>query len=105
MAFVADWGGLVEVKAEARWAVPGRPRRRASRPGSDPERTTFGLNLLEARLSQNRTQRDVAKAAGTTHQYVSLVERGRASLTYTSMTKLAKAVGRDVADLLKALSD
>ena len=77
-----------------------RPRRRSLKPGDDPERTTFGLNLLAARLAQNRTQRDVAKAAGTTHQYVSLVECGHASPTWNSMTKLAKAVGCEVANLL-----
>ncbi len=52
------------------------------------------------RLAQDRTQQDVAEAAGTTHQYVSRVEQGRAALTWASMTALAVALGCKVVDLL-----
>lgn len=71
-----------------------------AKPGSDPEWVLFGKNLQAIRLAQNRTQEDVAKAAGMTRQHIGRAETGRVNLTRTTMTKLAKALGISVSDLM-----
>jgi DNA-binding XRE family transcriptional regulator len=73
---------------------------------ADPEAARlaelFGRNLRDARAAARLTQAQLAERAGITQQYVSRVESGRQNLTLSTMTALARMVGRDVVSLLGA---
>lgn len=83
---------------------------RSSGPGAAPDRDdplteelrrNFGANLRAARLAAGMTQAQLAKGAGLTQQFVSLIESGRMNLTLSTMALLAKVLGREVAVMLK----
>lgn len=97
---------LNEMISEDISSVTRGPRRRAAKAENlntdqNNRLTMFGKNLQAARLSQNLTQREVAAIAGVKHQYISLVERGRANLTIDSMERLSAALGVEIADMLR----
>ena len=75
------------------------PRRRDAKLGDDPKLVEFGRRLKEARMARGLTQRDVAKVAGMTRQYVGRVEAGTVNLSHNSMVRFASALGVPVSDL------
>lgn len=56
----------------------------------------FGSSIRELRKRQRLTLRDLADLTGFSISFLSMVERGRSSLTLTSLYKLAKALEVDV---------
>lgn len=82
--------------------MPSRPRRRVLKghPAAPDIWVIFGRNLQSLRLSQERTQQNVADAAGLSREYVSLAETARANLTRDAMERLAAALGAPLSELL-----
>jgi len=57
--------------------------------------------LRDVRLSQGRSLRDVADAAGVDYAHLSKVERGQHALSVDTLYRLARALGlRELAKLL-----
>jgi transcriptional regulator with XRE-family HTH domain len=62
-------------------------------------------NLRRLRNSTGLSQEELADRAGLHRTYVSSVERGERNITLRTIFVLAKALGVDPADLLKAGND
>ena len=81
-------------------------RPRAAKPGqADPLpgdlQALFGQNLRVARVRQNKTQAELAEAAGLTSQYVSKIEDGKINVTLDTMKKLATVLHHNVSDMIR----
>lgn len=61
----------------------------------------FGRNFREARRAAKLSQQEVERLTGIPQHYVSTLERGRENPTLETMARLAEAVGKPLADLLK----
>lgn len=72
---------------------PSRPR----------ARLLFARNLREARLACGYSQEVLAERAELHRTYVGSVERGERNVSIDNMERLAKAVGRELRDLLTPL--
>jgi transcriptional regulator with XRE-family HTH domain len=70
-------------------------------PSGTELRRRFGANFREARQQAGLTQAQVAERIGGGRAYVGRVERGAHNITIETMAELARAVERDVADLLR----
>jgi len=103
MALTAYGCDLTEAGYEVCWLMSSRPRRRVSKvsKGDSDQRAIFGQNLQAARLAQNRTQQELASAAGISRQAVSLAESAQANITLDHMEHLARALGIELSDLLR----
>jgi len=64
----------------------------------------FGARLRELRLQKKLSQEDLAEASGLDRTYVSSCERGNRNISLLNISKLAKALGLDPAELLKKLT-
>jgi transcriptional regulator with XRE-family HTH domain len=60
----------------------------------------FGKRLRAIRLKNDLSQEDLAQRAGLHRTYISLIERGKQSVTLDSMEKLAVALGVSVKKLM-----
>jgi len=60
----------------------------------------IGKNIRKIREEAGMNQRELAKKAGISHQYISDVERGRATPSIAFLEKIAKALGVRLAILL-----
>jgi len=60
----------------------------------------FGQNLRSARVKQNKTQAELAEAAGLTPQYVSKIEDGKINVTLDTMKKLATVLHHTVSEMV-----
>lgn len=60
----------------------------------------FSARLRELRAAGGMTQADLAKAAGVTETYIGKLEAGRAAPGIDLVARLAKGLGKTVADLL-----
>ena len=67
----------------------------------ETEPAKLGRNLKRIRTEKGFTQADVADAVGVPCPYLSNIENGKVNPTLTTLTKLAKAVGVSVDELLK----
>ncbi len=81
-------------------------RPRAAKPGqAEPLpgdlQALFGQNLRIARVKQNKTQAELAEAAGLTPQYVSKIEDGKINVTLDTMKKLATVLHSNVSDMIR----
>lgn len=81
-------------------------RPRAAKPGqADPVpgdlQALFGQNLRVARVRQNKTQAELAEAAGLTPQYVSKIEDGKINVTLDTMKKLATVLHHNVSEMIR----
>lgn len=65
------------------------------------ESTKLGLNLKKVRTKKGISQGDIAKELGVSRGFVSTIENGKTNPTLATITKLTKAVGVSVNDLLK----
>jgi transcriptional regulator with XRE-family HTH domain len=65
------------------------------------ESTKLGLNLKKIRTKKKISQGDIAKELGVSRGFISTIENGKTNPTLATITKLAKAVGVSVNDLLK----
>ncbi len=62
---------------------------------------SFGSNFREARVAARMSQQDVERLTGIPQHYISTLERGRENPTLETMTRLAEAIGKPLADLLR----
>lgn len=67
-------------------------------PQSDGE--LFGARLRELREERGESQRSLADLTGSTHAYISQMERGLKVPTLTMIIRLAVALNCEVADLV-----
>jgi transcriptional regulator with XRE-family HTH domain len=59
-----------------------------------------GLRIRVWRVVHDRSQEDLARAAGVTRNFVSAIERGAQGLDAVRLRRLAAAMGVDLAELL-----
>lgn len=60
----------------------------------------FGQRLRRLRTEQKVSQEKLGEMAGLHRTFVSMVERGERNVTLATVEKLAKALGRRMADLM-----
>lgn len=65
------------------------------------DKTDVGNRLREARRAQNRTLREVAKAADISESFLSQVERARVSASIATLRRIAVALGVTIGDLFE----
>lgn len=65
----------------------------------DPYLDILGQRIRAARREIGMSQERLAHEAGLDRSYVGRVERGEHNLTFISLVKIARALGRDVAAL------
>ena len=61
----------------------------------------FGQVIRELRLAANRSQEDLAGAAGLSTYYVRELEYGRKSASLSSLVRLAAALGKPPHELIR----
>lgn len=61
----------------------------------------FGRNFREARRAAKLSQQEVERLTGIPQHYISTLERGRENPTLETMARLADAIGKPLADLLR----
>lgn len=69
----------------------------------DPYLDILGQRIRAARRELDMSQERLAHEAGLDRSYVGRVERGEHNLTFISLVKIARALGRDVAALTAGL--
>lgn len=69
----------------------------------DPYLDILGQRIRAARRELAMSQERLAHEAGLDRSYVGRVERGEHNLTFVSLVKIARALGRDVAALTTGL--
>lgn len=65
------------------------------------EAQKLGENLKRIRAEKGISQGDIVRAMGMPRSFVSSIENGRTNPTLATISKLAKAVGVSVDELLK----
>lgn len=60
----------------------------------------FGQRLRNLRTERKISQEKLGEMAGLHRTFVSMVERGERNVTLATVEKLAKALGRTMADLM-----
>lgn len=65
------------------------------------EAQKLGQNLKRIRIEKGLSQGDIVRKLGMPKSFVSNIENGKTNPTLTTITKLAKAVGVSVDQLLK----
>jgi len=68
-------------------------------------REVFAVRLRQERLGKGLSQESLADLAGLHRTYVGSVERSERNISIDSMDRLAKAVGVELADLLRFPAD
>jgi transcriptional regulator with XRE-family HTH domain len=71
---------------------------------SDQPQPALGKAILQLRRKRNLTQEDLAHSAGITTGTLSLIERGHANPTWSTVKAIATALGASMGELGK-LSD
>lgn len=69
----------------------------------DPYLDILGQRIRAARRELGMSQERLAHESGLDRSYVGRVERGEHNLTFVSLVKIARALGRDVAALTVGL--
>ncbi len=69
-----------------------------------PEGELFGARLRELREQRGESQRSLAERTGSTHAYISQMERGLKVPTLTMIVRLAVALECEVTDLVDVFS-
>jgi transcriptional regulator with XRE-family HTH domain len=69
----------------------------------DPYLDILGQRIRAARRELGMSQERLAHEAGLDRSYVGRVERGEHNLTFVSLVKIGRALGRDVAALTVGL--
>ena len=65
------------------------------------EAQKLGRNLKRIRTKKGITQGDIVRSLGMPKSFVSSIENGRTNPTLATITKLAKAIGVSVGELMK----
>jgi len=97
-ALAAALGMPVQELAGVPEAIP--PPALAPAPVAPPDDVTTGTRLRRQRLAAGLSQAALARAAGVTSTTVCRLERGRHRPSMVTLEKLARALGRSVAELL-----
>ncbi|WJR76201.1 XRE family transcriptional regulator [Bradyrhizobium sp. NP1] len=71
-------------------------------PGTSPDADSLGRRIRKLRKMQDRTLDSLAQEIGLTKGYLSKVETGRQTPPLATLSKLAKALGTDLADLIES---
>lgn len=61
----------------------------------------LGKNVRKERLKQNLSQEDFAEKADFHRTYIGMIERAERNITLQNLEKISKALGVEIADLLK----
>ena len=65
------------------------------------ESSRLGKNLKRIRKAKGITQGDIVRKLGLGRGFVSNIENGKANPTLSTITKIAKAIGVSVGELMK----
>ena len=65
------------------------------------ESTKLGQNLKRIRTKKGISQGDIARELEVSRGFISTIENGKTNPTLATITKLAKAVGVSVGELMK----
>jgi transcriptional regulator with XRE-family HTH domain len=65
----------------------------------DPDLVALGDAVRRMRVSQQRSVRDVARAAGVSEQRLALIEAGRCDVRYEQLLDLARSLDLSAAEL------
>lgn len=65
------------------------------------ESVKFGKNMKRIRISKGLTQGDIFRSLGVSRGFISNIESGKTNPTLSTITKLAKALGVSVGELMK----
>jgi len=65
------------------------------------ESEKLGLNLKRIRTKKAISQSDIARELGVSRGFISTIENGKTNPTLSTITKLAKALGVSVGELMK----
>ena len=65
------------------------------------ESAKLGFNLKSIRTKKGISQGDIARTLEVSRGFISTIENGKTNPTLSTITKLAKAVGVSVDELLK----
>ena len=65
------------------------------------EAQKLGQNLKRIRTEKGISQGDIVRALGMPKSFVSSIENGKTNPTLATITKLAKAIGVSVGELMK----
>jgi transcriptional regulator with XRE-family HTH domain len=71
---------------------------------SNDVRARFGHALREARVRGRFTQEQLAERSGLSYKFIGEIERGRGNPTLVTMTRLASALGIELAALIASPS-
>jgi transcriptional regulator with XRE-family HTH domain len=69
---------------------------------SEPILRLFGTNVQKFRKERNLSQEKLAELAGVHRTYIGMIERAEKNITLCNIEKIAKALGVEMSDLLKA---
>jgi len=61
----------------------------------------FGNRVKEERLKLNLSQETLAERAGLHRTYIGMIERAEKNITLVNMSKIAKALDMNLAELVK----
>ena len=79
--------------------MPVRAAKNAPTAETPPAEVDLGARIRALRLARGSTLRQLAAQAGVTESFLSQVERGVASPSIASVQRIARALGRSIADL------
>jgi len=65
------------------------------------ESSKLGKNLKSIRKAKGITQGDIVRKLGLGRGFISNIENGKANPTLSTITKIAKAIGVSVGELMK----
>ena len=65
------------------------------------ESAKLGKNLKRIRLEKGITQGDIVRSLGVSRSFVSNIENGKTNPTLSTISKLAKAIGVTVGELMQ----
>jgi len=65
------------------------------------ESSKLGKNLKRIRIAKRITQGDIVRKLGLGRGFISNIENGKANPTLSTITKIAKAIGVSVGELMK----
>jgi len=68
------------------------------------QRKEFGHRVRVLRRANRLSQNEFARMAGLARSHLGAIERGEKDLGFTSMTKIADALGVPLSDLVKDLN-
>ena len=72
-------------------------------PINDSTLVSLGKRIREARKSLHWSQEDLAYRAELDRSYIGGIERGERNISFISLTRIARALGKDISFLTKGI--